>query len=247
VTLEYVAGKELPGYPQGRVLAMSGVTPVTQLARFVLVLDTSLLEEMRTEFPGIEELLESGVKSIMATPLVHRDEVVEFLATATSVEDAYTPEHVGAAERISAQISGALANSRLHARISRIAQIREILVQIGREASVASNLQDLYAGVINSLKDLFPVDRSAIAVRTENGNSLLNEHVSGIEIEGLEEGQILSLDDMPDGILSKAQLISAYDVDDERIEDPSGGIWAKAGLMSNIRRHFGRVTPLSDS
>jgi transcriptional regulator with GAF, ATPase, and Fis domain len=153
---------------------------------------------MRSEFPGIEELLDSGVRSVMATPLVHRDEVVGFLATATSEENAYTLEHVAAAERISAQISGALANSRLHARISRISQIREILVQIGREASSTSNVRDLYTSVINSLKDLFPIDRSVIAVRSEDGNSLVIEHVSGLEVEGLGEGQVLALDDMSD-------------------------------------------------
>jgi|GEM_PF-1351002 signal transduction histidine kinase len=190
---------------------------------------------MRSEFPGIEELLDSGVRSVMATPLVHRDEVVGFLATATSEENAYTLEHVAAAERISAQISGALANSRLHARISRISQIREILVQIGREASSASNVRDLYTSVINSLKDLFPIDRSVIAVRSEGGNSLVIEHVSGLEVEGLGEGQVLALDDMSDGILSKSQLISVDNVDDDQILDPSGGTWAKSGLMSNIR------------
>ena len=106
VTLEYVAGKPLKGFEQGHVMPMSGLTPASQLVRFVLVLDTGLLEEMCSEFPGIAEILDAGVRSIMAIPLVHSDEVVGFFATISSIENAYGPDHVATGERIGAQIAG---------------------------------------------------------------------------------------------------------------------------------------------
>jgi signal transduction histidine kinase len=235
VTLEYVAGKELAGFEQGYVMEMSGVTPVTQLARFVLVLETDLLEEMRGEFPGIKKLLDTGVRSVMATPLIHRDEVVGFLTTSTSEENVYGPEHVEAAERISAQISGALANSRLHARITRIAQVREILVQLGKDASAARNTQDLYKSVFRNLQSLFPVDRGVIAVQSEDQKTLVIEHVDGLDVEGLSVGQTLRIDDLSGGILSQPQLTNSEEVQSNKPTDPAGGILASAGLLSNIR------------
>ena len=204
VTLEYVSGNILPGFEQGHVMSMSGVTTATQLARFVLVLDTELLEQMRSEFPGIEEILDTGVGSIMATPLVHQDEVVGFLATTTTTENAYGPEHVFAAERIGAQISAALATSRLHARISRISQIRDVLVQIGRDANGARDVQSLYQSVFNNLKKLMPVDRGVVALTGKNGKTLSLEYVEGDNIKGLPVGQVLRLSDLSSTTLSKS-------------------------------------------
>lgn len=122
VTFEHIMGTLMPGFEQRLVIPMSSFTDANQLARFVLVLDTELLEDMRSEYPGIESLLETGVRSAMSTPLIHHDEVVGLLATTSTEENAYTHEHVETAERIGAQISGALANARLHAEMSRIAR-----------------------------------------------------------------------------------------------------------------------------
>ena len=195
VTIEYLSGRELPGFEQGRVMAMSGFTTADQLARFVFVIDTALLQEMRSEFPGIEELFESGVRSIMATPLVHRDEVVGFLATVTSVENAYGPEHVATAERIAAQISGALANSRTHLQINRIAQERKILIQIGRDAAAAHDLQSLYECVFKNLKTLLPVDRGVIALKGDKDRALAIDYVEGLDVEGLGVGDMVELNE----------------------------------------------------
>jgi signal transduction histidine kinase len=235
VTLEHVSGLALPGFEQGQVIPMSGVTSADQLARFVLVLDTELLEEMRPEFSGIGELLDAGVRSIMAAPLVHRDEVVGFLATTTSIENAYGPEHVEVAERIGAQISGALANSRLHARISSIAHIREILVQIGRDASIARNTNDLYAGVFKNLKSLIHIDRGVIALKNDDDDSLVLDYVDGVKIRELEVGQILNQNELSGEVLSESRLITVGDTDFMEFADFAGKELLTAGLRSNLR------------
>jgi signal transduction histidine kinase/GAF domain-containing protein len=235
VTLEHVAGLALPGFEEGKVIPMSGVTSANQLARFVLVLDTELLDEMRPEFPGIGELLDAGVRSIMAAPLVHRDEVVGFLAVATSIENAYGPEHVEVAEHIGAQISGALTNSRLHARISRIAQIREILVQIGRDASIARNTNDLYAGVFKNLKNLIPIDRGAIALKNDDDDSLVIDYVDGVEIEELQVGQVLSSEELSGEVLSESRLVATGEAGFTEAPDIAGNKLITAGLRSSLR------------
>ncbi len=235
VTFEHVTGKPLPGFEQGFVIPMSSFTDANQLARFVLILDTDLLNEMRAEYSGIAGLLDAGVRSAMSAPLIHRDEVVGLLAVTSSEENAYGPEHVEAVERVGAQISGALANSRLHARISRIAYIREILVQIGRDANVARNTDELYSSLFKNLRNLFPVNSGVIALTSEDGKSLVIDGVAGLEIEDLKEGTVLALDELTGSVLSQPQLNTIANVDQKKPTDPTAGVLAAAGLPSNIR------------
>jgi signal transduction histidine kinase/GAF domain-containing protein len=196
VTFEHITGTLMPGFEQRLVIPMSSFTDANQLARFVLVLDTELLEDMRSEYPGIESLLETGVRSAMSTPLIHHDEVVGLLATTSTEENAYTPEHVETAERIGAQISGALANSRLHAEMSRIARQREILVQIGRDANVALDEAGLYESVFKNICELIPVDRGVIALANDENESLFLSYVSGVDVEVIRAGDSLNISDL---------------------------------------------------
>jgi signal transduction histidine kinase len=235
ITLEYVAGKPLEGFEQGFVMPMSGFTPASQLARFVLVLDTGLLEEMRSEFPGIAEMLDAGVRSIMAIPLVHSDEVVGFLATTSSIENAYGPDHVAIGDRIGAQIAAALANSRLHARISKIARTREILVQIGRDASAARDARELYTSVFMNLRKLIPIDRAVMAMTSDDGKALIIEHVEGIKVDGLALGQSVDLSNLVPNVLSEPRLTTVDNAQDQHSTDPTQGRLAAAGLPSNVR------------
>ncbi|MCI0870641.1 MAG: GAF domain-containing protein [Chloroflexi bacterium] len=236
VTIEYLSGRELPGFDRGRVMAMSGFTSINQLPQFVFVFDTELMEQMRTEFPGIRELLNAGVRSIMVAPLVHRDEVVGFFATGTSTENAYEPEHVAAVEQIAAQISGALANSRLHIHISRIARERETLIQIGRDAAAARDLQSLYGSVFKNLKNLLPVDRGVIALlKGEDGKSLAIEYVEGLDIEGLRVGDNLELLESSTAVLTGSQPVTVDNAANREPFDLTDGKLITAGLPSTMR------------
>ncbi len=235
IAVEYLSGRALPGFGRGRVMAMSEFTSVDQLCRFVFVLDTKLMERMRSDFSGIRELLDSGVRSLMAAPLVHRDEIIAFLTTTTSTEDAYGPEHVLAAEQIAAQISGALANSRLHFRISRIAQEREILVKIGRDAAEARDTKTLYRSVFKHLKDLLPIDRGAISLRSEDGNSMTIDYVDGPDVEGLRVGDVLEFGESSIAVLAKSHLVTVDDMADQGRTDLSGGKLTGAGFATTMR------------
>lgn len=235
VTFEHVTGNPLPGFEQGTVIPMSQFTDAEQLARFVLVLDTDLLEEMKSEFAGIDELLQAGVRSAMSTPLIHRDEVVGLLATASEQENVYGPEHVEVAERIGAQISGALANSRLHARISRIAQTREILVQIGRDANAAQDTADVYASVFKNLRNILTVDRAAVALTSDDGDEVEFVFVDGIEIDGLGVGDHLDISSLTPDVLSESRILGdVYDDSGDATETELDKL-KEGSLHANIR------------
>ncbi len=235
VTFEHVTGTVLPGFEQGLMIPMSSFTDANQLARFVLVLDTELLEDMRSEYPGMASLLDAGVRSAMSTPLIHRGEVVGLLATTSTEENAYTPEHVEVAERISAQISGALANSRLHAQISRIAREREILVQIGRDASVALDEPGLYKSVFKNISELVPVDRGTIALADVENGSLFLSYVSGVDVEGIRTGDSLNISDLSAGVLSESRLLSTLSIESSGVSEIEREKLQQGNLLSNMR------------
>ncbi len=235
VTLDHVTGDAVRGFEQATVFDLSQFTPANFLARFVLVLDNDVLYEMREEFDGIDSLLEQGVRSIMAAPLIHRDEVVGFLATASKLEHAYQPEHVEVAERVSAQIAGALANSRLHARITRIASAREILVQMGRDVSSARDTTELYSSVFKNLRSILPVDRGVVALIDKDEEALFVDHVDGLEVDGLGKGDAVPLKDLSSEILSEPLISVAGIKDDSTPDDPVNRELPQAGLNSNIR------------
>lgn len=235
VTIDHVAGDDVQGFEQSTVFDLSQFTPANLLARFVLVLDTDVLYEMQEEFDGIDSLLEQGVRSIMAAPLIHRDEVVGFLATVSKLEHAYQPEHVEVAERVSAQIAGALANSRLHARITRIASVREILVQLGRDVSSARDTAQLYSSVFENLRSILPVDRGVVALINDSAEALIVDHVDGLDVEGLGKGDSVALRDLSPEILSDPLISVARAKDDSPPDDPVNRELPQAGLNSNIR------------
>ena len=235
VIFEHVTGTSLPGFEQGLVMPMSSFTDANQLARFVLVLDTELLEDMRSEYPGIESLLDTGVRSAMSTPLIHRDEVVGILATTTTEENAYTPEHVEIAERVSAQISGALANSRLHAQISHIARVRQILVQIGRDANVAQDEAGLYESIFENLRELISIDRGAIALVKDESESVYFSYVDGVDIEGNRVGDTLNISDLAAGVLSDSRLLSTLTIESPDVTKIEREKLQQGNLLSNMR------------
>ena len=235
VTIDHVAGDDVQGFEQSTVFDLSQFTPANLLARFVLVLDTDVLYEMQEEFDGIDSLLEQGVRSIMAAPLIHRDEVVGFLATVSKLEHAYQPEHVEVAERVSAQIAGALANSRLHARITRIASVREILVQLGRDVSSARDTAQLYSSVFENLRSILPVDRGVVALINDSAEALVVDHVDGLDVKGLGKGDSVALRDLSPEILSDPLISGARAKDDSPPDDPVNRELPQAGLNSNIR------------
>ncbi len=235
VIFEHVTGKRVRGFEQGFVIPMSSFTNANQLARFVLVLDTELLEEMRSEFPGIQSLLDTGVRSAMSTPLIHRDEVVGLLLTTSSKRNAYGPEHVEMVERIGAQISGALANSRLHAELERISQTREILIRIGRDANAARDEDELYASVFKHLREVIPIDRGVVALATETRDSVSIAYVDGVEIDGLRVGNTLNISDFASNVLVESRLLTARITPNSEVTEVEVESLKQGDLKSNIR------------
>ena len=118
VTIAYVSGTEIPDRRAGGVFPMAGSTNETfQHRRTGLIID---LEEARAVSERNNHLftsLKAGMRSLMSVPLISRDEVIGVLHFRSKDASAYTEEDLRLAERIGAQIAGAIANARLFAKL----------------------------------------------------------------------------------------------------------------------------------
>jgi PAS domain S-box-containing protein len=76
-----------------------------------------ILEENREELigrmPSLLPLYEAGLRSMMFTPLISKDQVIGLLNIHTVRQSAYTERDLKLAEKVSMQISGAIANAQL--------------------------------------------------------------------------------------------------------------------------------------
>ena len=59
-------------------------------------------------------LVESGIMSVMAVPLISRDRVIGALSFATTVKDAYSDIDMKTAQRVADQIAGAIDGAALY-------------------------------------------------------------------------------------------------------------------------------------
>jgi diguanylate cyclase (GGDEF)-like protein/PAS domain S-box-containing protein len=71
------------------------------------------VEEMVQRFPKHAATVQAGIRSLMDVPLIYRDEVIASLHFRSKTPNAYTDRDLNLAERIGAQIAGAIANTQL--------------------------------------------------------------------------------------------------------------------------------------
>ena len=71
------------------------------------------IDEIVSRFPRLSTIFQAGLRSIMCVPLVSRDEVIGVLHFRSKTPNAYTEQDLRLAERIGAQIAGAIANAQL--------------------------------------------------------------------------------------------------------------------------------------
>ena len=129
VRVEYVyeireeAATAQPGY--SRPLAGSIVEEVLRRGTGMLSVPRDR-DELVREFPAGVPSFDLGKASLMSVPLVARGKGIGMLAISSTIRQAYTEEDLRLAERVGAQISGAIANARLYSeRTNAVEALRE--------------------------------------------------------------------------------------------------------------------------
>jgi len=112
--ITYVAGIDIPQRRKGDWIPLQR-SFCESIARerkgMLLQLDDS--QEVIEQFPYFTHVLRAGLRSMMAVPLISRDKVIAALVFRSREKDLYTEGLLNLAERIGAQIAGAIANAQL--------------------------------------------------------------------------------------------------------------------------------------
>ncbi|MBU2262343.1 MAG: diguanylate cyclase [Proteobacteria bacterium] len=116
LSIAYVFGSDISGRMRGDSLSLSGtVSEAVIRTRTGLLLNPQNADEVVAQFPAFSPSLQAGMLSFMAVPLISRDEAIGTLHFRSKTPNAYTEQDLQLAERIGAQIAGAIANAQLFA------------------------------------------------------------------------------------------------------------------------------------
>lgn len=116
-SIPYVSGAEVPGRRANDSvpLADTAVEEVIQ-TRSSLLMRKDDRGEFAGRFPGLLPVINGGMQSLLMVPLVSQDRAIGVLNIQSAHEPSYTQEDLRLAEKVGAQIAGAIASSRIFAK-----------------------------------------------------------------------------------------------------------------------------------
>jgi PAS domain S-box-containing protein len=138
----YVYGMDIPGRELRETFPLARtVNELLIRTRKGLVVQSTSLEEIADLYPSLISTFQAGMRSMMSVPLIVHDEVIGGLHFRAMKPNCYTAGTLDLAERIGAQIAGAIANAQLFNDLSNTEKsLRESERQFRR---LADNMQDL--------------------------------------------------------------------------------------------------------
>ncbi len=114
VHIAYVFGPDIPGRRPGDSFPLAGSTnEILVHRRAGLILGAGSVERIVRRHPHRFPSFRAGMRSFMSVPLISRNDVIGALHFRAKKPDAYDNQDLRLAERIGAQIAGAIANARL--------------------------------------------------------------------------------------------------------------------------------------
>ena len=113
--IAYASGADIPERRKGDSFPLKGsVSGFAMRTRTGLIVRADILKKTgRVSTLGIN--LQAGMRSMMSAPLISRDEAIGALTFRAEKQDAYNEQDLRLAEKIVAQIAGAIANAELFA------------------------------------------------------------------------------------------------------------------------------------
>jgi len=110
----YIYGLEVPGRQKGDINSLAGTTTERVFkTKSAFLLQKKDQGEILEEFPGLEPSFRSGIRSVIAVPLISSGQVIGSLLIGSIHNQAYTEDKLQLAKRVGSQISGAIANAQL--------------------------------------------------------------------------------------------------------------------------------------
>ncbi len=112
--IAYVSGTDVPQIRKGDALPlMRSVNDVLAHNRTGFIFHPANVAEVAERYPTLDSTFEAGLRSMLSVPLISHDEVIGALHFRALKPNVYTEWDLRMAERIGAQIAGAIANAEL--------------------------------------------------------------------------------------------------------------------------------------
>lgn len=203
MTTLYLSGANVPAWAPGRVRPLAGSPTewVVNNRRGLLLGDES--EQATLErFPNQDPGMAASLRWLVAVPLVSRNEVIGSMHFRVSKPGIYTENSLDLAERVAAQIAGAVANSILYAKQRetqaaleesvreehRLALENALFAEIGRVISASLDIDDVYEDFAAQVQRLITFDRISLSLLDDAKETLTNAYVLGVEAPGRQVG-----------------------------------------------------------
>jgi len=114
-SIPYVLGPEVPGRRANDSVPLAGTAAEEVIqTRSSLLMRNEDREEFAQRFPGLLPVLNQGMQSLLMVPLISRDRVFGVLNLQLARNPSYTKEDLRLAEKVGAQIAGAIASSQIY-------------------------------------------------------------------------------------------------------------------------------------
>jgi signal transduction histidine kinase/GAF domain-containing protein len=156
----YVEGVDLPRRGIGSAHRIQGTLVGSAIeSGHVAAIDGN---SIRANWPGSDDLVASGLQSILAAPLMLEGVLVGSMLMAKKNPAGYVAEDLAIAGRIASQISGLVSAELRRKELDRDAKEKEALADLARKASSSLDIRDVYGSVSSNLALLIPHDSFVI-------------------------------------------------------------------------------------
>jgi PAS domain S-box-containing protein len=116
VTVPYVSGITVPGCQPGDTFPLEGsVTGEITRTRSSMIIPIENLDDLQSLFPTLVGAFNVGLQSVMAVPLVFKDQIIGAIHFRSFKTNTYSEQDLRLGESIASQIAGAIANAQLFA------------------------------------------------------------------------------------------------------------------------------------
>jgi len=121
ITVTYIWGMEIEGLRVGQTIPLkSSIMDIIMHTHKGVLIHQETDEDLAARYPFVKLSFRAGLCSMLSVPLIYRDQVIGALHFRSKKSLAYTEQNFRLAERIAAQIAGAVANAQLFAQCKRM-------------------------------------------------------------------------------------------------------------------------------